>query len=402
MANFTTKTIKEIYDEFIANYTIMRAKYGDNTPLLEKALVKSIGYAIAAIAAGLWRMALYIYKQCFPQTCDLTILKLWGELIGVNYLYGKTTNLNIRLSDVSADYLPSGTVFKDLESGLIYKTISQAARKDNLINVIVACSTPGPDGNVSVGTVLNIANPLDGIPSVATVTSVTIEGSNDEDVEVYRKRVMAKFRNKAQGGSALDYYNWALEVPGIVDVLVYTLSEGVVSLYLVAEGTRNKRNPSGSIKPNPFPNWVEGEFKEFEGTGQLLQVANAIEGSEPGLHDRRPVTAKVRLLNPNYTPFSISITNLSNVAFNQEIKNALIDALDAKRPNVKVLNYKVSNSKINRLALSAVVSEIIGDETFTNFILKNEAGTSIEEATLGIGCLAYLSQLDINGVRITL
>ena len=119
MANFTTKTIKEIYDEFIANYTIMRAKYGDNTPLLEKALVKSIGYAIAAIAAGLWRMALYIYKQCFPQTCDLTILKLWGELIGVNYLYGKTTNLNIRLSDVSADYLPSGTVFKALESGKI-------------------------------------------------------------------------------------------------------------------------------------------------------------------------------------------------------------------------------------------------------------------------------------------
>ena len=93
---------------------------------------------------------------------------------------------------------------------------------------------------------------------------------------------------------------------------------------------------------------------------------------------------------------------MSNVAFNQEIKNALIDALDAKRPNVKALNYKVSNSKINRLALSAVVSEIIGDETFTNFILKNEEGTSIEEATLGIGCLAYLSQLDINGVRITL
>ena len=402
MANFTTKTIKEIYDEFIANYTTLRAKYGDNSPLLEKAFIKSVGYAIATIAAGLWRMSLYIYKQCFPQTCDLSILKFWGELIGVEYSSGRTTNITIKLQDVTADYLPQGTVYKDLTRGLIFKTISQASRTDSIIMASASCSITGPEGNISVGTVLNIANPLNGIPSTATVTSITIEGSNDEDAEVYRKRVMTKFRSKAQGGSALDYYNWALEVPGIVDALVYTLNEGIVSIYLVADGSGTKRTPSGNITPNPFPNWVKGEFQELKGSGQFLQVANAIEGSVVGVHDRRPVTAKVNLLAPIYTGFSVEITGLTDTAYNQEIKNALINAFDTKRPNVKVLNYNIANSKINRLSLSAIVSEIIGDNTFTTFILKNSSGESIEEATLGVGSLAYISSLYINGVRITL
>ncbi|MBR1948615.1 MAG: hypothetical protein IKA30_02345, partial [Alphaproteobacteria bacterium] len=64
------------------------------------------------------------------------------------------------------------------------------------------------------------------------------------------------------------------------------------------------------------------------------------------------------------------------------------------------LNYKPSIAKINKQSLSATVQEIIGEETFTKFILTNAANKEIDEETLGIGTLAYLSNLTINGTQI--
>lgn len=396
MANFTTKTIKEIFDSFMAKYTVLRSKYGDDSPLLEKSFIKTIGYAISGIAASLWQLGVWIYKQIFPQTCDLPALKFWGGLIGVEYSEGQAANLTIQLNEVTASYLVSGTVYKDLNSGLIYKTVSQVNAENGQIITTVQCSTSGSVGNLPVGTVLNIANPLDGIPSTATVTEVKIEGSENEETETYRKRVLYGFRNKTESGSPIDYYNWALQVSGIVDAFPYILNEGVVTLYLVASGSGKNRTPSGEVTPNPFPQWVNGNFIEFDGSGQFLQVAQSIEGSEVGVHNRRPVMATVDLKAPNYTAFDIEINGLNDISFNEAIKNAIIGVLDVKRPHIVVLNYPLNKAKINAPELSAAVLSVLEGETFTSFILKDSLGNVINESTLGIGCLPYLRTLKIN------
>lgn len=402
MANFETKTISEIYDGIIAKYTTLRSKYGDTSPLLEKAAVKSIAYAFAGVAGGLWQLSVWVYKQCFPQTADLPALKFWGNLIGVDYKYGNFANLTINLADVTAALLSSGTVYKDLTTGLILKTISQANAVLGAITATVQCTTPGVIGNLSTGTTLTIANPLDGIPSTATVEDIPIQGTADEAIEDYRKRVLYKFRNKTQCGSPLDYFIWSTEVSGIVDALIYVLASGVITIYLVATGSSENRSPSGSLTSNPFPNWVDGQFTELTGAGQLLAVAKAIEGSEDGAHDRRPINAGVNLLVPNYTGFKVEITGLTDTAYNEAIKNALISNLDAKRPHIIVLGYSEANAKINKLQLSAACTEVIESETFTSFILRDSDDNSIDEDVLGIGCLAYLSALTINGTTIEL
>ena len=108
------------------------------------------------------------------------------------------------------------------------------------------------------------------------------------------------------------------------------------------------------------------------------------------------------MLKPNYVGFSVEISGLTNTSYNEQIKETLISSLDSKRPHIKVLGYKLSNAKINRASLIGDITDIIGEETFTSFVLKNESGQSIEESTLGIGSLAYLSKLTINGSNITL
>lgn len=401
MANFTTKTIKEIFDSFMAKYNVLRNKYGDNSPLLKKSFIKAIGYAIAGIAATIWQASVWCYKQCFPQSCDLDALLMWGELININRNKGKAAIIAIKLVNVTASYLTSGTIYKDLNTGLVYKTTSQANTEDGQIITTVQCTTLGEVGNIPVGTVLNIANPLDGIPSTAEVTSIKIEGTTDEDVEVYRKRVLQGFKSQPRGGAALDYYNWAMEVQGVVDVLPYVLEEGIITLYLIGEGSGNQRTPSGSVTPNPFPEWVEDEISEIKGNGIFWEVANSIEGDEIGIHNRRPLNAKVKLLPPIYKGFSININDLSDSSFNEEIKNALIENLDKKRPNVKVLNYSSNNARINLYDITSVIKNVISEEKFSAISLKI-GNTDITEYILGVGELAYLAELNINGTKVAL
>lgn len=398
MANFETKTIKQIYDGIIAKYTTLRSKYGDSSPLLEKAAVRSLAFAYAGVAGTLWQLATWIYKQCFPQTCSLAALKLWGNLVGVDYKKGESASLTIELTGVTAQTLSSGTVYKHLSSGLVYKTISAVNTIDGTITATAQCTTSGEIGNLQVGEELQIANPYDGIPSTAIITNVAIQGTEDEEVEDYRKRVLFRFRNKAQGGSAVDYFIWATEVPGIVDAFPYVINEGLISLYLVSSGSGLDRTPTGNVNPNPFAKWENGQFVNFTGSGQMLAVANSIEGSSPGVHDRRPMNARVRLMAPNYTPFTVEIAGLTSEEYQESIKNVLIDYFDTKRPNLIVLNYDESEAKVNKQQLSRVISNAIENATFTTIELKDKDGNSINETTLGIGCLAYMTQLKINGV----
>lgn len=402
MANFETKTIKQIYDGIIAKYTTLRSKYGDSSPLLEKAAVRSLAFAYAGVAGTLWQLATWIYKQCFPQTCSLAALKLWGNLVGVDYKKGESASLTIELTGVTAQTLSSGTVYKHLSSGLVYKTISAVNAIEGTITATAQCTTSGEIGNLQVGEELQIANPYDGIPSTARIANVAIQGTEDEEVEDYRKRVLYKFRNKSQCGSPLDYYAWATEVTGIIDALVYVLNSGVVRIFLVASGSGNQRTPSGDLTPNPFPVWQNGQFTPFEGSGQMLAVANSIEGSSPGVHDRRPATATVELSPAIYTAFKVEIDGLTDVSYNNAIRDALISILDAKRPHIIVLDYSLSNARINKQQLSSAISGVIETETFTRIILRDEEDNSIDETTLGIGCLAYLSQLTINGEDVPL
>lgn len=402
MANFETKTIKQIYDGIIAKYTTLRNKYGDTAPLLEKAAVRSIAYAFAGVAGILWQLSTWIYKQCFPQTAELDNLKYWGNLVGVDYKNGETASLKIILSNVTASALPAGTIYKHLKSGLIFKTISAVNTENGTIIATAQCTTSGEVGNLTPGEELNIANPYDGIPSTATIQDIAVKGTEDEKTEDYRKRVLYKFRSRSQGGAALDYYNWCLEVPGIVDALPYVINEGEVDIYLIGQGSGKKRTPTGNITPNPFPMWQNGTFEDYTGQGVFLNVANSIEGSEPGLHDRRPMCAKVKLLPPIYKGYSIEITGLTSNVYNEQVKNAIIANLDFKRPHIKVLGYGVSRAKINALSLAADVSSVIGDETFTGFTLKNPINETVTEEILGVGCLPFLANLKINGSVIPL
>lgn len=407
MAGFKKQTLKEIYQDIINEYTTRLRKYKNiDSPLLPIAVVRSFAWAVAGVAVLMGNYLAWVYLQILPQYCCLVILKLWGALVGVDYKIGTSTTLKIEVDNVTANSIIAGTLWKSLKNGVVYKSLSTVTPENGIALITVEALSSGPIGNLEIEDVLNITNPFDGIPDTAIVKSVLVTGSNDEEIEDYRKRVLIRFRQKPQGGSAIDYFLWGTQVSGIIDVLPYVLESGINTLYLVADGSGNERTPSGNITPNPFPEWENGDMKEISGSGLFYQVAKSINGTDDLKNTRRPAGAVVELRIPNYTPYRVEITELAPNTNDMiaKIKSAIISYLDKKRPHIVAMAYSKQNATINANQINAVVQNTVDIQSgsFNSFNLKDGTGKVINEDILGIGALAYLEKLTINGADIVL
>ena len=411
MTSFKKPTIQEIYNTIINDY---KTRTNVKVPILKRSLIKCFAYAIAGIVSLIWNFAEWQYLQIFIETCGFEALKRWGNLVDVNYRLGTKAVLKIKLENASKNEITAGTAWKNLDNGLIYKSLTTIntnintntntsintakgnATTDIFINV--ECSASGEIGNLLNDSKLNLINPVAGLPETAIVYSTEIIGTDNENIEDYRIRVLNRYKRKPQGGAAIDYYNWVTEVVGIVDCLPYVLQNGLITLYIVANGSGTNRTPTGSIEPNIFPQWQNGQMLDIVGYGQFLSVANSINGDN--------ANNAASLLPPNYTEYKIKIEDLNpiNESIIQNIKNSLIAELDKKRPNIKAIGYSVNNATINSNQLNSIVQNIIDsvDGSYTKFTLKNQDNEIILNDILDIGCLAYLGELKINNLIIDL
>lgn len=407
MAGYKKKTLKEIQAGIISDYTTrIKKETGIDTPLLPKAVVRSIAWSVAGVAVMQQNYLAWVYLQIHPKTCSPSILNIWGSLLGVEYKTGTKTTLQLKITNVTASSIVAGTLWKSLKNGVVYSSLSTVSPINGMLSLSVEAKTSGPAGNLNLGEELNITNPYEDIPDKAVVESVLVTGSNDEDIEDYRRRVLIAFKKKAQGGSLVDYFLWATEVPGIVDAFPYVLESGTIVVYLVSAGSGKDRTPSGSVTPNPFPEWENGNMKSISGSGLFYQAAMAINGTADMKNTRRPAGAVVELRMPNYTGYRVEITELSPATndINAKIKDAIVSYLDTKKPNILALGYTKQDAMINASKLNAAVQNVINADggIYNSFVLKNSAGEIINEDILGIGCLAYLEKLKINNADIVL
>ena len=425
MTSFKKPTIQEIYNTIINDY---KTRTNVKVPILKRSLIKCFAYAIAGIVSLIWNFAEWQYLQIFIETCDFEALKRWGNLVDVNYRLGTKAVLKIKLENATKSEITAGTAWKNLDNGLIYRSLTTINTNINIntntsantakgntptdIFINVECSVSGEIGNMLNDSKLNLINPVAGLPETAIVYSTEIIGTDNENIEDYRIRVLNRYKRKPQGGAAIDYYNWATEVAGIADCLPYVLQNGLITLYIVSNGSGTNRTPTGSIEPNTFPQWQNGQMIDIVGYGQFLSVANSINGDNmnnenninDNLNNRRPMNAKVQLLPPNYTEYKIEIEDLNpiNESIIQNIKNSLIAELDKKRPNIKAIGYSASNATINSNQLNSIVQNIIDsvNGSYTRFALKNKDNKIILNDVLDIGCLAYLGELKINSLNV--
>lgn len=172
----------------------------------------------------------HILMMAFPQSSYGQYLEFLGEMKGVfkhpatrstgmvtiTGREGSSLRKGHLVGTVATDDRPSVEFTLD-EDVLIGQSLTATAQ--------VTCTEYGRVGNVAKGTIRIMIKYASGIESITNEEEFRT-GTEVEDEELFRDRVLEAYRNEPLSGAKRDYERWAKEVAGVGNVYVKPLADG--------------------------------------------------------------------------------------------------------------------------------------------------------------------------------
>jgi len=174
---------------------------------------------------------------------------------------GTLVKAETQVSTQSSETAPA-LIFETTEDGVI--------DSEGEVTVRAVCNEAGTVGNVPAGVIVLMAELVEGIASVTNPEPFT-GGTDAEDDESLRKRVLDAWRLPATSGNVHHYKLWAREVPGVGDAKVFPLWDGPGTVKVVIiDG--NKRAASPELLAV-----VTAHIEESRPIGAAVTVVSAAE-----------------------------------------------------------------------------------------------------------------------------
>jgi len=403
---FENKTIEEIRDLIIN-------AIGNNFNTAFRLLPKSFLFTIATVLAGVfvtcYKQIAWVFLQLFPEsaywrtvtTLGIPIRPLvkWGVLIGVGEpRLGTQWRGQIIVNVVSTGTtLISGTQLRSDITGRVYITEDTVSLEGDTALVPVVCAEIGPIGNLEKNDTLDFVTPLGNVQRTATVELVAAYGLDGETETEYRERVIRRFRSPPLGGALSDYQTWASDVSGVIGAYPYSDPNSAAGVLVFVAGALAQ-----------FPHRIP--------TPDLLRQVGEACTFDPvtGRANRKPITAVLDpAFNGTYTnirPISVinytvrinRVVGIPTADFANAVKPAIENYFLGREPYIRGLSD--DNNRLDTILrnnVTGVVDQIAISlrAEFDNVVLERN-GRPVASETLGMGELAELSQLYVNGVAI--
>lgn len=156
----------------------------------------------------------YLARNMLPDLCDEDWLYRHAKLKRCSRKEATTATGFVRWNHISgAVELPAGTQIQR-DDQQTFTTTETATASGGVMWAPVTSDLAGALGNTDDGIAIRLTAPVSGIPS--TGYADTISGGTDiEELEAWRGRVMERWYWTPQGGADSDYIIWAKEIPGI-------------------------------------------------------------------------------------------------------------------------------------------------------------------------------------------
>lgn len=376
--------------------------------VLRRSVVAVFARVVAGAAHMLHGHLDYLARQLFADTSELEFLERQGATFGITKNAPEFATGNLVIWGTNTTVIPISTIFLRAD-GAEYTTnaevtiatltawvnttaytVGQLRRNNGIIYQCTVAGTSagsgGPTGttaaitdgtvtwsHVATGTAAVVAaltasvaddasnadaetnltfeSPIAGANSDATVAVNGLAGGTDEEEEEdYRTRVLERMRSPPHGGSEDDYIAWAKEVAGVTRVWVYPeeLGAGTVVVRFV-------RDDDASLIPS---------------AGEVTTVQDYID-------ERRPVTAAVTVTAPTAAALALTMAVLPNTT-------AVQDAVEAELTD---LMQREAEPGVT-LELWQIRQAIGNAEGLTSYTLATPAAdvthTTNQIATLGV------------------
>jgi len=263
----------------------------------------------AAAVEGLYAHQAGIERQLFVATADEYGLHLHAERLSLPRLGGAlATGQVIALGSSTAVVLPLGAKLTDGKGRFWVTTQEATLIAGQPIVVSVAADTVGASYNKKAGSSLTWVSPVAGLQSIAEIV-VLSGGSDDEPLESWRSRLLAKQQLGSSQGRDDDYIQAARSVAGVFHAYVFRRRRGLGSTDVAV----TVYGSSGADVPSPTV---------------LSQVQAALEDAAVAHED-------VRAYSPDPVELDVSAVvtgrSLDALAIQQTIESYL-DGLEPAQP----------------------------------------------------------------------
>jgi uncharacterized phage protein gp47/JayE len=170
----------------------------------------------------------YIQKQHFALTADTENLDLHGEEFGLSRSPAAPAVGWVDVAVASASTIEVGAVFRRADGVEYFASNGGSITGAGTMHVAVIAATDGKNTIAIPGAPLQIVSGLTGdLAALADVAAEGINGGTDvEDDESFRARILFRKRNPPHGGTAADYVMWASQMSGVSRVYIERLWAG--------------------------------------------------------------------------------------------------------------------------------------------------------------------------------
>ena len=153
-------------------------------------------------------------------TSDAEHLERWANIWGAARLPAQFASGVLARTGNDGTIIPAGTVWQRSD-GAEFATQFDAAIAAGAVHVAVQAIAAGARGNTVADIALTLQKPIVGVTSTAPVAAPDlVNGSDTENDDALRERLLARLRMPPHGGAKHDYAAWAKEVPGVTRVWV--------------------------------------------------------------------------------------------------------------------------------------------------------------------------------------
>lgn len=241
---------------------------------------------MAGLAHGLYGFIDWLSRQVVYDTAEAEILERWASIWGVTRKAAVVATGTASFTGALGAVVPQGALVQALD-GQQYITTAAANMTGAPVAIAVQAVVAGDAGNRAAGQQLTLVATIAGVQTSAT--SAALSGGADlETDDALRARLLARVQNPPQGGAAVDYVAWALQVAGVTRAWVYPqeLGPGTVTLRFVRDGD----------------------------AGGLIPDAGEVATVQAYLDALRPVTAQLTVVAPAAVPLNFTIGVTPNTA----------------------------------------------------------------------------------------
>jgi phage-related baseplate assembly protein len=338
----TIPTAKEIRDRIVSD---LETSLNQTTPLLPKAFNRVLAGAIAGLILLLYQAILFVYRSIFPDTADITSLKLLGALVDVEQLPATFAVLTLDVPGTESYTVTVGTLWRGANN-MVYKVTTAGVVTSGIAVVSVTAQESGEIGNLANGSGLDIVSPDAQLTGTATVTATTTDGDDAESDDSLRVRVSAAYKKRKTGGSPVDYEAWGLETPNFIWI----------------SPIDSNTLPGDVIVYGEVDNQVDGIPTQNQ-LDQLLEYLKVDPVS--GLRDRHPI-------GPDPIPTAITREEFDIEIFIQDgtpaietsITAAVIDYVTTRKP-FNIATTLIRTDTISRGGISDVANDIANPQGAT-------------------------------------